>query len=155
MITSILRSKFIFPALLTLLILGSFLPFISDSTVWVYPFTKALYSKICHGIGDRCFHIDGVPLHLCARCLGIYSGLLAGSLIALIARKQYSMFLSRLYLVLSFTPIAVHKVVELTGLVPYSLTAAAATGLISGFLLFLYISNRFLFNYQNGVNDPK
>lgn len=127
----------------------------SDSTVWVYPFTKALYSKICHGIGDRCFQIDGIPLHLCARCLGIYTGLLAGSLLALLARKQYPGFLSRWYLLLSFTPVAAHKMLELTGLVPYTLAGATSTGLISGFLLFLYISNRFLFNYQNGVNDPK
>jgi len=96
-----------------------------------------------------------MPLHLCARCLGIYSGLFAGSITALFLGRQYLPVLKRRYLLLSFSPVIVHKSLELAGLVQYNLPAATFTGLLSGFLLFLYISNRFLFNFQNGVNDPK
>lgn len=96
-----------------------------------------------------------MSLHLCARCLGIYSGLFAGSIAALFLTKQYGRFLSRWYLLLAFAPLLIHKLLEFTRMVPYTLPAATFTGALSGFLLFLYISNRFLFNYQNGLNDQQ
>ncbi|MCC7449288.1 MAG: DUF2085 domain-containing protein [Anaerolineae bacterium] len=37
---------------------------------------------ICHRIADRSFLIDGVPMPLCARCTGIYLGVMTSFLIA-------------------------------------------------------------------------
>ncbi len=37
---------------------------------------KNLFSKICHQIDNRCFVINGKPLLVCSRCIGIYSGTL-------------------------------------------------------------------------------
>ena len=150
-----LSNKYVIPFSLILLVGGSLLPFLSGSTAWIYPFTKSLYSRICHGIPDRCYEISGVPLHLCARCIGIYSGLFAGSITAIFQGKKYLPLSKRRYLLLSFSPVILHKSLELAGMVHYNLPAATVTGLLSGFLLFLYISNRFLLNFQNGVNDPK
>jgi uncharacterized membrane protein len=36
------------------------------------------FSPICHQIPDRCFRWLGYPLPLCARCLGLFSGVTLG-----------------------------------------------------------------------------
>jgi uncharacterized membrane protein len=38
---------------------------------------------ICHRIAERSFQIEGLPLPLCARCTGIYLGVITGYLIAI------------------------------------------------------------------------
>ena len=38
------------------------------------------FSGICHQESDRCFHYHGLPLAVCARCLGIYIGFVIGLL---------------------------------------------------------------------------
>jgi uncharacterized membrane protein len=38
----------------------------------------ALYAPVCHQVASRSFHLLGHPLAVCARCLGIYLGFLAG-----------------------------------------------------------------------------
>ncbi len=43
----------------------------------------AVAYAICHRIADRSFLIDGVPMPLCARCTGIYLGVMTSFLIAL------------------------------------------------------------------------
>jgi len=131
---------------------ASFIPFYSDELMVLYPFTKNLFSRICHGIESRCFVIDGVPLHLCARCLGIYSGLFLGSVSALFLNKQYKRFENRSFLAIALVPILTSRILEWTGITGYSLLGALFSGFLSGYILFLYISNRFLFNYQNRVN---
>lgn len=42
----------------------------------------AVAYAICHRIADRSFLIDGVPMPLCARCTGIYLGVITSFLIA-------------------------------------------------------------------------
>ena len=37
-----------------------------------------LLSDFCHQLEDRCFHIDGVAIPLCVRCIWIYLGLAVG-----------------------------------------------------------------------------
>jgi hypothetical protein len=51
--------------------------------VCVAPLFPALYlafAAVCHQSPDRCFHFYGLPLAVCARCLGIYAGALAAAL---------------------------------------------------------------------------
>lgn len=57
--------------------------------VTVFSKTHAIGYAICHQIPSHTFHIDGVPLPLCARCTGIYLGFLAGLLGMLLLRRQY------------------------------------------------------------------
>ena len=40
-----------------------------------------IFSPHCHQIPERCFHITGHPLAVCARCLGVYLGFFLGALI--------------------------------------------------------------------------
>src|SRR6266576_3861624 len=42
----------------------------------------ALGSRICHQLPARSFHLFAAQLPVCARCLGIYTGAAAGSLLA-------------------------------------------------------------------------
>lgn len=38
----------------------------------------AAFAPLCHQIPGRCFFLDGHPLAVCGRCLGIYAGFAAG-----------------------------------------------------------------------------
>ena len=37
------------------------------------------FAVVCHQISARAFHVAGEPLAVCARCLGLYAGALAGA----------------------------------------------------------------------------
>jgi uncharacterized membrane protein len=41
----------------------------------------AMFAPVCHQIPERSFFFRGFPLAVCGRCLGIYSGFLAGLLL--------------------------------------------------------------------------
>ncbi len=57
-------------------------------TVWLPPIVdepvrSAImrgFSGLCHQLPTRTLHVDGIPLAVCDRCLGIYSGVLLGVL---------------------------------------------------------------------------
>ncbi len=36
------------------------------------------FALVCHQMGERSFHVAGAQLAVCARCLGLYAGALAG-----------------------------------------------------------------------------
>jgi uncharacterized membrane protein len=58
-----------------LLIAGPFLP------GWAGAMVYGIGSFVCHQIPERSFHLAGFQLPVCARCLGIYSGAVAGAAI--------------------------------------------------------------------------
>lgn len=141
------------PAILLFLLLAvSFLPFYTDDSSVIYPFTKLLFSRICHGMADRCFDINGVPLHLCARCLGIYTGLFAGSITILSLNNMIVHFTRRRYFLIAFSPIIINKLLEILSVMDYSKVWATISGILSGYLIFLYIGNRFLINFSKRSN---
>lgn len=39
--------------------------------------SRALFAPVCHQKAERCIHVAGTPLPVCARCLGIYLGAFA------------------------------------------------------------------------------
>jgi uncharacterized membrane protein len=39
---------------------------------------RKVFRPLCHGIESRCFAPSGVPMPLCARCVGIYLGMAGG-----------------------------------------------------------------------------
>ena len=43
-----------------------------------FPVLREFFSQICHQFSDRCYHIHGVALPVCVRCIWIYLGLAAG-----------------------------------------------------------------------------
>jgi len=52
----------------------------SRSSPWA-PVVYACFSPVCHQIPERSFGLFGHPLAVCSRCLGIYAGFLAGTLL--------------------------------------------------------------------------
>lgn len=56
-----------------LLIWGPFLPGIGGAVLY------GLGSVICHQIPERSFHLAGIQLPVCARCLGLYAGAALGA----------------------------------------------------------------------------
>jgi len=40
---------------------------------------REILGTLCHHIPERCFSIAGRPIALCARCLGLYLGIVLGS----------------------------------------------------------------------------
>lgn len=47
----------------------------------------AIGYAICHQIAGRSFLIDGIPMPLCARCTGIYLGVMTGLMIAIVSGR--------------------------------------------------------------------
>ena len=42
---------------------------------------RLLFRPVCHQLPERSLYFQGYPLAICARCLGIYAGFLAGLLL--------------------------------------------------------------------------
>jgi len=65
---------------------------------WLSPDARALlmqaFSSLCHQIPGRSPAVDGVPLAVCDRCLGIYSGFALGLFAASLVRVAAPLFAS-------------------------------------------------------------
>ncbi len=119
---------------------------------------RLLFRMICHGIPERCLELSGVPMPICARCFGIYIGVLAG-LVAfatwqlLVERRASARRMSngalksaapleRILRTVSFvavTPLAIDGLTQLTGLRESTNALRIATGLIAGLAFGLWI----------------
>lgn len=53
-------------------------PFASVETHQTGEYIYIFFSGICHQEADRCFQYRGMPLAVCARCLGLYLGFVFG-----------------------------------------------------------------------------
>ena len=100
----------------------------------------AVYAPVCHQIPGRCFHLRGLPLAVCGRCLGIYAGFVAG----LIAypfvrgfRRPPALPPARLFLLLTL-PLALDGLGGFVGLWRSPIGLRAATGLVWGAVLPYY-----------------
>ena len=52
------------------------------------PLAGVLYAAgalICHQLSDRSFHLQGIQLPVCARCIGLYGGAAVGSMAGALA----------------------------------------------------------------------
>jgi len=122
---------------------------------------RLLFRLLCHGIPERCLELFGVPMPVCARCTGIYAGLLAG--IALFTswrlavggwRKRFSgstanrrpstanRFGERVMRSVAFiaaVPLAIDGLTQLAGLRESTNPLRIATGLIAGLAFGLWI----------------
>lgn len=39
------------------------------------------FDLLCHQLGDRSYHLSGMPMAVCSRCIGIYGAFMAGWLL--------------------------------------------------------------------------
>lgn len=106
--STFLRNGLLLSAGLTvLLVLAALPPFVpSGAGEWIM---KA-FAPVCHQLADRSFHVDGVQMAVCHRCLGAYGGLLVGSILFLIVAREPK----------SLRPLAVLIIATLPGVVDWS-----------------------------------
>lgn len=50
----------------------------SQSSPWPMQWQHRTFYGLCHQIADRSFWINGQPMAVCSRCIGIYSGFAMG-----------------------------------------------------------------------------
>jgi uncharacterized membrane protein len=106
-----------------LLLLAPFLPVPLGATLY------AVGSLICHQRPERSFWLAGVQLPVCARCLGIYAGVVVGATVApLIGRVRHG----RAAMILSAFPAVASLVFEWSGFGRPSNGVRAITGLLAG-----------------------
>ena len=55
-------------------------PYLLSRSSMLAKFIYAAFAPTCHQIPSRCLHVYGHPLAVCARCVGIYSGFLLGTM---------------------------------------------------------------------------
>ena len=101
-----------------------------------------VFSPVCHQIPERCFQLQGHPLAVCGRCLGIYVGFAAGLLIYPLIRGFATVKLpsGRLFLLLTL-PMALDAVAGILGLWASPIGVRFATGVVWGTILpFFFIA---------------
>jgi uncharacterized membrane protein len=76
---------------------------------------RLLFRLLCHGIERRCFTMFDVPMPICARCAGVYIGLLAG-VVAFALFPFVEERLMRMTMVAAALPMAVDGLTQALGL---------------------------------------
>ena len=100
----------------------------------------SFFSYICHQLPERSLHIDGHPLAVCARCFGVYFGLLAGLVIYPLWRRIDEIEpLPRIWLFLSLVPIGIDWSLSVFGVWENTHLSRFITGLILGVACATYI----------------
>jgi len=100
----------------------------------------AVFRPVCHQLENRCFHLWGEPTAACARCLGIYAGFIAGTIIYPLARGfRKSVPPSPSAFVLFTLPIGVDFAGNFLGLWSTSDPGRFGVGWIWGLLLPFYL----------------
>jgi uncharacterized membrane protein len=99
---------------------------------------RLLFRLMCHGKPERCLELFDAPMPICARCTGIYLGLLAG-LAAFRLARVVSEKAFRIAAFIALTPLAVDGLTQLTGLRESTNELRIATGLVAGLAFGLWI----------------
>jgi uncharacterized membrane protein len=99
---------------------------------------RLLFRMICHGKVERSLELFGAPMPICARCTGIYLGLLAG-LLAFWLMPLLSEKVMRVTALAALLPLAVDGLTQATGLRESTNGLRIATGLVAGLAFGLWI----------------
>ena len=99
---------------------------------------RLLFRLMCHGRMERCLELFGVPMPVCARCVGIYGGMLLGILafwaIPLLREK-----VMRTVALVCVVPLAIDGLTQLSGLRESTNELRVATGIVAGLAFGLWI----------------
>jgi uncharacterized membrane protein len=99
---------------------------------------RLLFRLMCHGRVERCLQLFGVPMPVCARCTGIYLGLLAG----LFAYRLIPLLRERVMRRIAFiavVPLGLDGVTQLLGFRESVNPLRITTGVIAGLSFGLWI----------------
>lgn len=99
---------------------------------------RLLFRILCHGKVERCLELFGTPMPICARCVGIYVGMLAG----IVAFWAVPLLRERVMRIVAFVcaaPLAIDGLTQLAGLRESTNDLRIATGLVAGLAFGLWI----------------
>ena len=99
---------------------------------------RLLFRFMCHGIVSRCLYLFGVPMPICARCVGIYLGLFAG-LIAFWLLPVVTERAMRIAAFIAVTPLAIDGLTQLVRLRESTNPLRLATGITAGFVFGMWV----------------
>lgn len=77
---------------------------------------KKLFKYLCHQIPDRSYFFSGEPLYVCSRCLGIYTGFLAGFFWLILLYGSFRAGLRLFWILLLFIPMAYDGITQIFGM---------------------------------------
>ena len=115
----------------------------NESILVLYPFIKKSYSLVCHQETGKLIYFGSAATTVCARCTGIYLGLLLASLISIF--KTIKNIPDTKYIVVFALPMIIDVILYSIGIYSYSKVIAFSTGLLFGSAGFLY--------FYKSVND--
>jgi uncharacterized membrane protein len=99
---------------------------------------RLLFRMLCHGRVERCFELFGAPMPICARCTGIYLGLLGGlllfPLIPLLRER-----VMRMVALVAIVPLGLDGLTQLFGLRESVNPLRVVTGILAGMAFGLWI----------------
>lgn len=99
---------------------------------------RLLFRLLCHGKPERCLELFGIAMPICARCTGIYLGMLAG-LAAFVVLPLLRERVMRRFAYAAVVPLAVDGLTQLTGLRESTNTLRMLTGALAGLAFGLWI----------------
>ena len=101
-----------------------------------FEWPRWLFRVLCHGIPERCLELFGTPMPICARCTGIYAGMLFGLLVylcsAAIPGGAAPPRMAVLHLLILVAPLAIDGITQAVGLRESTNLLRIATGLLAG-----------------------
>lgn len=107
-------------------------PFVSASAGgWI----MQAFAPVCHQLTERSFHVDGVQLAVCHRCLGAYVGLLVGVLFFLVTALESKSLRPLTLLVIAALPGVVDWSGDVLGLWVNTPMSRVLTGAFFGILV--------------------
>jgi len=95
------------------------------------PNWRLLFRVLCHGIAHRCFELWNAPMPICARCTGIYAGMLGGILLFMML-PHIEERLARWILGFATLPLAIDGLTQLARLRESTNPLRLETGLLAG-----------------------
>lgn len=99
---------------------------------------RILFRLMCHGKVERCLELFDTPMPICARCVGIYAGLLLG-IVTFWAVPLLREKVMRGVAIAATMPLALDGFTQLAGLRESTNELRIATGVIAGLAFGLWI----------------
>lgn len=99
---------------------------------------RLLFRVMCHGLVLRCLSLFGTPMPICARCTGIYLGMLAGLAAFFLVPWVEEKFM-RIASLVAVIPLAIDGLTQLAGFRESTNTLRMATGIAAGFAFGMWI----------------
>ena len=116
-------------------------PILDASSLFAWAIVvREFFSRICHQLDARSFHLFAVPLAVCSRCASIYFAFLLGMLSYPLFRSLESPVLPRrIWLVIAITPMLLDVAADMVGIHEATNMTRTFTGALFGVIIPYFI----------------